>query len=165
MLLLGSAVTAHFVGLRSYLLFSARCIAGKGQASPTCNRAQQGNGPFCSRVWPNVVIEGNSLQTTKVRGFKDLVERLAQRIADCYFPRMSTFKLSTCDSSEFTFCSWSQGSRMLLETCSRLRTWIVQGHLEENSESGDWRLRLIYGGVELADKEWLRPPSAAFPGS
>ena len=35
-----------------------------------------------------------------------------------------------------------------------------QAHLEETGESGDRRIRLIYGGVELSDREWLRPQSA-----
>eukprot|EP00439_Symbiodinium_sp_Y106_P075439 s929_g14.t5 len=57
------------------------------------------------------------------------------------------------DPAPTSCCLHVRGFKDLVET------WIDQGHLEENSESGDWRLRLIYGGVELADKEWLRGAS------
>ncbi|CAE7618791.1 Ucp2 [Symbiodinium sp. CCMP2456] len=37
--------------------------------------------------------------------------------------------------------------------------WLDQGHWEETGQSGDWRIRLIYSGMELADREWLRGAS------
>ncbi|CAE7949279.1 unnamed protein product [Symbiodinium sp. KB8] len=40
-----------------------------------------------------------------------------------------------------------------------VETWVDQAHLEETGESGDRRIRLIYGGVELSDREWLRGAS------
>ncbi|CAE7819924.1 unnamed protein product [Symbiodinium sp. CCMP2592] len=57
------------------------------------------------------------------------------------------------DPAPTSCCLHVRGFKDLVET------WIDQGNWEEGSKSDDWRLRLIYGGVELADREWLRGAS------